>query len=410
MEMATEKNNSGLPNGWRWVKLGEVCEKPEYGYTTSAEGREIGPKFLRISDIQEGKVRWESVPYCRCEEVDKYSLKLGDILFARTGGTTGKSYLIEEIPYKAIFASYLIRVRAKSDLLPDYLYSFLQSDKYWEQVEIQKRGGAQPNMNATLLSNIILPLPPFQEQKRIAQRIQVLMQEVERARTACEKQLDAAKTLPAAYLREVFENEEAKKWERKKLGEVCQINPRRPQNFRRPHGAPTSFVPMAAVDEKKGTVSKAEVVPYSKVAKGYTYFEENDVLFAKITPCMQNGKHAIARNLIDGIGFGTTEFHVLKPHNNILAEWIWYFIRQPYFLKEATAYFTGSVGQQRVPDTFLSDSVIPLPPLEQQKRIVAGLEKRMELVENLRSAMLTQQSELTALSQAILRRAFRGKL
>jgi len=102
---------------------------------------------------------------------------------------------------------------------------------------------------------------------------------------------------------------------------------------------------MAAVDEKTGTIAKPEVVPYKKVAKGYTYFEENDVLFAKITPCMQNGKHVIARNLNDGIGFGTTEFHVLRPNNDILAEWIHFFIRQSYFLQEATAYFTGAVSE-----------------------------------------------------------------
>ncbi|RLB03624.1 MAG: restriction endonuclease, partial [Deltaproteobacteria bacterium] len=144
-----------LKEGWRWVRLGEVCEKPQYGYTASAENEPVGPKFLRITDIQEGRVNWEGVPYCRCgKDLDKYLLRPGDILFARTGGTTGKSYLITEVPPKAIFASYLIRVRTRDDLIPEYLYLFLQSDMYWDQVESNKRGGAQPNMNATLLSNI----------------------------------------------------------------------------------------------------------------------------------------------------------------------------------------------------------------------------------------------------------------
>jgi hypothetical protein len=88
-------------------------------------------------------------------------------------------------------------------------------------------------------------------------------------------------------------------WRWVRLGEVCKINPRRPKNFNRAYDAPTTFVPMVVVDEKTGTVARPEVVPYSKVAKGYTYFEENDVLFAKITPCMQNGKHVIAKGLID---------------------------------------------------------------------------------------------------------------
>jgi len=93
-----------------------------------------------------------------------------------------------------------------------------------------------------------------------------------------------------------------------KLGEVCEINPPRPKNFTRASDALTTFIPMSIVDENTGTVAKPDVVPYSKVSTGYTYFEENDVLFAKITPCMQNGKHVIARNLIDGIGFGRVHY------------------------------------------------------------------------------------------------------
>ena len=104
-------------------------------------------------------------------------------------------------------------------------------------------------------------------------------------------------------------------WRWVKLGEVCKINPRSPRDFTRSLDTPTTFIPMAAINEKTGTVTGPQIVPYYRVAKGYTYFEEGDVLFAKITPCMQNGKHVIARNLIDRIGFGTTEFHVLRPHN-----------------------------------------------------------------------------------------------
>lgn len=195
-------------------------------------------------------------------------------------------------------------------------------------------------------------------------------------------------------------------WKWVRLGEVCEINPARPKNFIRAQNAPTTFVPMAVVDEKTGTFTKPEIVPYSKVAKGYTYFEENDVLFAKITPCMQNGKHVIARNLIDGIGFGTTEFHVLRPKNGVIPEWIWYFIRQPYFLQEATAHFTGAVGQQRVPESFLSDYIILLPPLETQRRIVRKLNEIMSEIEKARSACEKQLESAKALPAAYLREVF----
>lgn len=195
-------------------------------------------------------------------------------------------------------------------------------------------------------------------------------------------------------------------WKWVRLGDACEINPRRPKNFFRSPDAPTTFVPMSAVDEKTGTITKAEVVPYKKIAKGYTYFEENDVLFAKITPCMENGKHVIAKNLIDEIGFGTTEFHVLRPKNGILSEWIHYFIRQPYFLQEATAYFTGAVGQQRVPEDFLINYVIPLPPLPEQRRIATKLQELMQQVERARSACEKQLEAANALPSAYLREVF----
>lgn len=109
-------------------------------------------------------------------------------------------------------------------------------------------------------------------------------------------------------------------WRWVKLGDVCIINPRRPE-INRANDEPTTFVQMSAVEESGKGIARAELKPFAEVRKGYTYFGEGDVIFAKITPCMQNGKHAIARNLTDGIGFGSTEFHVLRAGAEIIPEW-----------------------------------------------------------------------------------------
>jgi len=194
-------------------------------------------------------------------------------------------------------------------------------------------------------------------------------------------------------------------WRWVRLGEICVINPPRPPDLSRPEGAPTSFVPMAAVDERLGAITKAEIRPFAQLRRGYTYFEEGDVLFAKITPCMQNGKHAIARELIDGLGFGTTEFHVLRPSSEAVAEWIHFFVRQPGVLHEATAHFTGAVGQQRVPEGFLANLGIPLPPVGEQKRIVAILAEQMAAVERARAAAQARIEAAKALPAAYLRAA-----
>jgi type I restriction enzyme, S subunit len=195
-------------------------------------------------------------------------------------------------------------------------------------------------------------------------------------------------------------------WRRVKLGEVSEINPRRPSGFKRPDTAPTTFVPMAAVEAIRGVIADPQIRPYAEVANGYTYFGEGDVLFAKITPCMQNGKHAVAEDLIDGVGFASTEFHVIRPGPDIDARWIHAFLRQPSVLSEATNYFTGAVGQQRVPDEFLRKLEIPLAPLADQRRITGVLHEQMAAVERARTAAEGRREAAEALPAAYLHQIF----
>ena len=151
---------------WKVKSVSELCEKPQYGYTASATTEQIGPHLLRITDIQDGSVNWETVPYCDCPKPEKYLLQKDDILFARTGATTGKSFLIEECP-TAVFASYLIRLRVLESVTPQYLYTFFQSPSYWEQISENTIGSAQPNCNATKLASVQVPIPSLEEQDNI---------------------------------------------------------------------------------------------------------------------------------------------------------------------------------------------------------------------------------------------------
>ncbi len=199
-----------------------------------------------------------------------------------------------------------------------------------------------------------------------------------------------------------------KGWQWVKLGDVCEINPRRPA-LERSNSTPTTFVQMSAVDDLLGIIERPEQRPFSEIRKGYTYFAENDVIFAKITPCMENGKHAIARNLIDGIGFGSTEFHVIRPNENITAEWIWHFVRQPSVRQNATKHFTGAVGQQRVPDSYLKSLEIPLPPLDEQRRIASRLNEQLAAVESARKAAEEQLQAAWQLPSAYLKNVFEGR-
>jgi type I restriction enzyme, S subunit len=179
----------------------------------------------------------------------------------------------------------------------------------------------------------------------------------------------------------------------RKLGDVCDINPRLPRDHNLDDDSEVSFVPMAAVSEVSGTIMAATTRRYAEVKKGYTAFSDGDVLFAKITPCMENGKAALASSLAGGRGFGSTEFHVLRARESVLPEWIYYFVRREQFRREAKRNFTGTAGQQRVPASFLQATYLPVPPLDEQRRIV-DLLARAEGIVHLRREAQQKAAEL----------------
>lgn len=161
-----------IPQGWEWERWGNISQSIQYGY--NAPALEHGAiKMVRISDIQENCVLWDNVPYCQIEEndIDTYLLKVNDILFARTGGTVGKSFLVEEVPERAIYAGYLIRTRYSSLLNPHYMKLFMESQLYWEQLKNGTIATAQPNCNGKTLAKMLLPIPPTKEQDRIVGKL-----------------------------------------------------------------------------------------------------------------------------------------------------------------------------------------------------------------------------------------------
>lgn len=187
-EIAEDEIPFDIPERWKWVRWGNLSFSIQYGY--NAPAKQAGRiKMVRISDIQNGKVIWDSVPFCdiRDEDLSTYLLAENDILFARTGGTVGKSYIVKEIPEEAIYAGYLIRTRYSDMLCPEYLYYFMQTHLYWIQLRNGTIATAQPNCNGQTLSKMILPLPPLAEQKRIVAKIEELLPLVERYAAAYEK-------------------------------------------------------------------------------------------------------------------------------------------------------------------------------------------------------------------------------
>ena len=162
-----------MPESWEWTTIGEISSSILYGVSESA--KETGQyKLLRITDIQNNKVNWETVPFTDYDNnrAQAYLLNDGDILFARTGATVGKSYLVEHLNESAIYASYLIRVQTSSVILPAYIKFFFESGFYWEQISLNSVGIGQPNVNGTTLAALTIPIPPYCEQLRIVEEAQ----------------------------------------------------------------------------------------------------------------------------------------------------------------------------------------------------------------------------------------------
>ena len=205
-------------SGWKTMALGYVAESVDYGITASASETPIGPKFLRITDIQDGAVNWETVPWCECDtrSASEARLKEGDIVFARTGATTGKSFLIGECPTNAVFASYLIRVRVGDAVEPRFLSHFFQTPVYWAQIMRSARGVAQPGVNATTLKALEVPLPPLAEQRRIAE----VLDRSEALRAKRRAALAELNSLTQSLFLDLFGDpiSNSRKWQQESLG------------------------------------------------------------------------------------------------------------------------------------------------------------------------------------------------
>ena len=199
-------------------------------------------------------------------------------------------------------------------------------------------------------------------------------------------------------------------WHWSTIGGAYQVNERDSKLRELPDALPVSFVPMAALDAERGVIATPVVRPLGEVRKGFKPFADGDVIFARITPCMENGKAAIACDLTSGLGFGSTEFHVIRPANGNLPEWVFYFVRRKEFRNEARANFSGTAGQLRVPDSFIRNASIPIAPPDEQCRIVEAIERLFAQSRTAREALDRIPPLLKKFRQTVLAAAFRGEL
>ena len=261
--------------------------------------------------------------------------------------------------------TFVIETKDSKVLLQEYLALIMQSNDFWDYCEENKSGGVNYFLNWSTLADYEFDLPPIEEQRILADKLWAAY----RLKESYKKLLTATQEMVKSRFIEIFGDplSSVQRYPLKKLGDCCELNPRRP-NLTLKETDKVSFVPMPSVSEN-GYLQDVTDEEYGKVKKGFTYFESNDVLFAKITPCMENGKGAIAEGLTNNIGMGSTEFHVLRPIEGVSSPyWLLALTRLPIFRERASKNMTGTGGQKRVPANYLENFMVGLPPIEEQNR------------------------------------------
>jgi type I restriction enzyme S subunit len=435
-----------LPEGWVWATLGQIADAQSgAGFPKSYQGHPSGDyPFAKVSDISEatktnGGIIDKANNYLSAVIAKKIGAKVfpvGTTLFAKIGEAV-------RLNRRAINTCPILADNNVMGLIPDaekitprYLFHFMHSVDIYEY----SQATTVPSVRKSDIEQIPIPLPPLHEQERIVAKIEALFSQLDAGVAALRRIQAALKRYKASVLKAACEGrlvaqdpaDEPAEALLRRLGKaplvdddlpvlpegwcwvllstVTDINIRDADIRNLPDDLPVTFVPMAAVDGEHGVIARPVERPLKEVRKGFTSFLEGDVIFAKITPCMENGKAAIVPKLKNGRGFGSTEFHVLRPKENITAQWIFHFVRQESFRADAKASFTGTAGQLRVPASFLINYPIPLSPLPEQQRIVAEIERRLSVAAEVDAVVAALLARSTRLRQSILKQAFEGKL
>ena len=340
------KEQAVIHSDWPLVELGDVIVL-EYGKPLKKSDRKGGEFPVFGSN---GVVGWHN------EHLVK-----GPFIVVGRKGSAGAVTFSEKSGFP-IDTTFYVKIKDKRKLSLKFIYHILKG-LHLDKINTQS---GIPGLNRNDAYVIKIPLPPLSVQEEIVAEIE-----------GYQKIIDGAKQVVENYKPKIDIDPD---WEMVELGEVCEVNPKKSELKNISQEIEVSFVPMADLNENQVDFVPKEKKKLKDVIKGYTYFKENDVLLAKVTPCFENGKAGIAKNLVNGIGFGSSEYYVFRPNENILSMWIYLNITDNNFRLAGKLNMTGTGGLQRVPKSYVITSKIPLPPLETQKQIVAQIEKEQQLV------------------------------
>ncbi|MCP1385809.1 restriction endonuclease subunit S [Runella salmonicolor] len=407
LSLATEHSRS-MPKGWEMKKLGEVA-KAIYGYTEKASFEEIGPRFLRITDIQDEGVNWETVPFCKITDTDfnKYKLIDGDIVFARTGATTGKSYLVNNPP-KSVFASYLIKVHINSGgLLPEYLFLFFQTKTYWDSINEGISGSAQGGFNATKLSDLYIPLPPLPEQQRIVAILDEAFAGIAKAKANAEQNLKNAKELFESYLQGVFKSK-IEGDDSSTLDSLCELIVDCEHKT-----APTQETGYPSI--RTPNIGKGELILENVNRVSYeTYVQwtrraipkAGDLILAREAPA---GNIAVIPENIE-VCLGQRTVLIRPKKDKLVSKYLAYLILSKDVQEKLLSHSTGATVEHVNMKDIRAFKIYNLSNITEQQAIVRKLDTLSAETKRLEAIYQQKINDLEELKKSVLQKAFSGEL
>lgn len=397
-----------IPNNWAWLRWGNVSFQIQYGYNAPAQDKGR-IKMVRITDIQNNKVLWKNVPYCDIDEdrIFEYRLYPNNILFARTGGTVGKSFLVEKVEEDAVFAGYLIRTSFSSSISAKYMKYFMESQLYWKQLQDGTTATAQPNCNAKTLSKMLVPLPPLAEQQRIVDKVDQAFSVLDAIDTLQTQYADNLSTLKAKLIDAAIQGKLTEQLpEDGTAEELCQQIQAEKQALIKA-GKIKKEKPLPEITADEIPFEIPEHWKWCRIGDIFTLQAGKNIATGSIQdhpdsdnryPCYGgnglrgyvnqfnvNGLHALIGRqgaLCGNINFASGEFYatehavVVYEYSGTNMQWAGLTLRALNLNQYAT-----SVAQPGLAVNKINKVLIPLPPLAEQKRIAHKIEELMPLFE-----------------------------
>lgn len=389
-------------------RVGEVMTLIRRPVDVTPEGtyREIGIRSFGNGVFHKPPVSGEELGSKRV-----FYIEPGDLLFSNVFAWEGAVALASDQDAGRIgshrFMTYQVNT-TKAD--PRYLLHYFYGGPGLQTIRQASPGSAGRNrtLGISTFERHLIQLPPLDEQRRIADKLNIALYRQKATISASNSRAKTVHSMINAMEQKVFEDGLADGWKLMPLGELAEVAPR----TRRPDGnEKVSFVPMAALNDVTGSIEEATYKDAAEVGNGYTLFRRGDVIFARITPCMQNGKCAVFDDSGSEYGFGSTEFHVIRPADATQGRWIHRFLRTRRFRDSAIPHMTGTAGQQRVPASYLQRVQIPVPlTTKEQECALTMLDKLQAQRLRFRTQHLLQQETLKALHYSLLNAAFSGRL